>query len=98
MSYLFQVLSLLCSFYMLVLLGRVVFDITGLVARNWAPQGLLLVLANLIYALTDPPLRLLNRFLPPLRLGVVSLDVGFFVLFLAVSLLGRFASVLAYTF
>lgn len=52
---------------------------------------MILVLANLVYALTDPPLRLLRRFIPPLRLGNVALDVGFVVLFLGVAILGRIA-------
>ena len=53
-----------------------------------------MVLANLIYKLTDPPLKLLAKFIPPLNLGGVSLDLGFIVLFIAVQVIQRFAYLL----
>jgi YggT family protein len=43
-----------------------------------------LVLAEATYTVTDPPLKLLKRFIPDLRLGGVALDLSFTVLFLVV--------------
>ena len=80
------ILSWIVYLYMLVLLTRVVIDWVRLFARTWQPHGVVLVIANVVYALTDPPLRLLSRFIPPLRLGPVAIDVGFIVLFIAISL------------
>jgi YggT family protein len=40
------------------------------------------VVAEAIYTITDPPLRLLRRLIPPLRLGNFSLDLGMLLLFL----------------
>ena len=48
---------------------------------------MLLVVAEAIYTVTDPPLRFLRRLIPPLRLGQVQLDLAFIVLFFGVSLL-----------
>lgn len=81
-----QILSLLLSLYLFVLIGRLVFDWVQVFARDWRPKGPVLVLANGIYALTDPPVRALRRIIPPLRLGNVALDLAFLVLILAVSL------------
>ncbi|GAA1180213.1 YggT family protein [Ornithinimicrobium humiphilum] len=81
-----QILSLLLSFYMFVLIGRLVFDWVQVFARDWRPKGPVLVLANAIYALTDPPLRALRKVIPPLRLGGIALDLGFLVLIIAVSM------------
>ena len=81
-----QLLSLILSLYLFVLIGRLVFDWVQVFARDWRPKGPVLVLANGIYALTDPPLRALRRVIPPLRLGGVALDLGFLVLILAVSI------------
>jgi len=53
-------------------------------ARSWRPSGPLLVVAELIYTVTDPPLRALRRVIPPLRIGQVSLDLSFLVLFILV--------------
>jgi YggT family protein len=50
-----------------------------------------LLLAELVYTLTDPPLRFLRRFIPPLRLGGVSLDLSFLVLIIVLQILLSFA-------
>ena len=68
--------------YVFILILRVVLDWVQLLARDWRPQGIILVLANLIYALTDPPVRFFGRLIPPLRIGGLALDMGFLVLFL----------------
>jgi YggT family protein len=87
LSLFFGLLDLLLLLYMLVLIIRLVLDWIQVFARTWRPSGIVLVLANLVYGLTDPPLRFLRRFIPPLRLGQVQLDLGFLVLFLGVQLL-----------
>jgi YggT family protein len=44
-------------------------------------------LAEIIYTLTDRPLSFVRRFVPPLRLGPVALDLSFILLFFAISIL-----------
>jgi YggT family protein len=73
--------------YLLVLLARLVLDVVQLFARMWRPRGPLLVAAELIYTVTDPPLRLARRVIPPFRLGSVSLDLAFAVVMILVSVL-----------
>ncbi|WP_124054992.1 YggT family protein [Arcanobacterium ihumii] len=75
-----------CELYILVLLGRVILDFAQIFARNWQPQGVLLVVANWVYRLSDPPLRWIGRIIPPVRFGGVALDVGFIVLYFAIKL------------
>jgi YggT family protein len=41
---------------------------------------------------TDPPLKALRKVLPPLRIGQISLDLGFIVLFIVVRILMSVAS------
>jgi YggT family protein len=72
--------------YFLILLARLVFDYVQLFARSWEPHGVVLVFAEAIYTVTDPPLKFLRRFIPPLRLGQVSLDLSFLVLVLLIGL------------
>lgn len=86
------VLSTVLWVYFLILLARLVFDYVQMFARSWEPKGLVLVIAEAIYTVTDPPLRFLRRFIPPLRLGQVSLDLSFLVLVL---LIGFATSILA---
>lgn len=87
MELVLALLSLALWLYLLVLLGRIIIDWVQVFARDWRPRGVVLVLCELVYTLTDPPLKLLRRFIPPLRLGRVQIDLSFIVLFLACSML-----------
>jgi YggT family protein len=73
--------------YLLVLIGRLVFDIVQMLARDWQPKGIVLVIAEVIYTLTDPPLRALRKVIPPLRFGGVAIDIAFLVLFIGLQVL-----------
>ena len=70
--------------YLLILIGRMIFSWVQTFSRTWQPHGILLVLAEGIFTVTDPPLRFLRRYIPPLRLGSVALDLSFMVLFFVV--------------
>jgi len=82
-----DVLRLVVLAYILVLLGRLVFDWVQVFARDWRPKGVALVLAEAVYSLTDPPLRALRRIIKPVRLGNIQLDLAFTVLFVVCWLL-----------
>ena len=82
-----QVLATLLWIYWLILIGRLVLDFVQIFARGWQPRGPLLLLAEAIYTVTDPPLRLLRRVIPPLRLGGVQFDLAFLILIIAVQIL-----------
>jgi YggT family protein len=68
--------------YVLVLLARMVLDFIPMLSREWRPRGAGLVLAELVYTVTDPPIRLLRRFIRPLRIGPVAIDFAFTVVLL----------------
>ena len=89
-SLLAWILSSILSLYFLILLVRVVLDWVQVFARQWRPRGLVLVLANLVYALTDPPLRLIRRRVPMARLGGVGIDLSFLVLVFGIWILQWF--------
>ncbi|GAA4406442.1 YggT family protein [Fodinibacter luteus] len=81
------VLHFVVFLYFLVLIGRVVFDWIRIFAREWRPRGAALLVAEPVYTLTEPPLRALRKVVPPLRLGGVSIDLSFMVLFFLVYIL-----------
>ncbi len=91
MSSVGQVLALILWIYWLILIARLVLDFVQIFARSWEPRGPLLILAEFVYTLTDPPLRLLRRFIPPLRLGSVQLDLAFLIVIIAVQILIQIA-------
>ena len=87
MQYLKIVLTYALTIYLVILIGRMIFGWVQVFARDWRPKGIVLVLAEAIFTVTDPPLKFLRRFIPPLRLGMVALDLSFMVLFIAILIL-----------
>jgi YggT family protein len=87
MSAVGQVLATVLWLYWLVMIGRLVFDFVQVFARSWHPRGPLLLVAEAIYTLTDPPLRLLRRIIPPVRIGSMQFDLAFLVLLIALQIL-----------
>ena len=65
--------------FIVLMFVRLVFDYVFLLARGFRPSGALTVLLEAVYTVTDPPIKAVRRVIPPLRLGGVSLDLGFFV-------------------
>ena len=86
MKAVFALLALLLLLFLIALVARLVLEYVQLLARDWKPRSAALVVSEVVYTVTDPPLRFLRRFIKPLRLGAVSLDLSFLVLILAVSI------------
>lgn len=94
MSAVGQWIALVLFIYWIVLIIRLVFDFVQIFARNWEPRGILLVIAEFIYTITDPPLKLLRRVIPPIRLGPVRFDLAFLILFIGLQILIQIARAL----
>ena len=71
------ILNLALLLYVFVLLARLVLDWIPFFNREWRPRGAGLVAAEIVYTVTDPPIRLFRRFIPPLRVGAIAIDFGF---------------------
>jgi YggT family protein len=82
------------NLFLITLIGRLILDYIRIFSPNWRPHGIVLALAELIYSITDRPLRFVRQFVPPLRLGAVSLDLSFIVVFFVVQLLMRLVIIL----
>ena len=81
------VLTYILTIYLVILIGRMIFSWIQMFARQWVPTGIILVIAETIFTLTDPPLKFLRRYIRPLRIGTVSMDLSFIVLFFAIIIL-----------
>jgi YggT family protein len=89
-SVVWQVLYIVLMCFFIVLLARLVMDWVQQLAREWRPANRALIVAlESVYTVTDPPLKALRRFIPPLRFGGVALDLSFLVLIIIVSILIR---------
>jgi len=84
----------LLVFYFLVI-ARLVVETTRSFARSWRPAGATAVGLELVYVATDPPMKLLRRLIPPLRLGGISFDLSVMVLLIIIIVLRTVARSLA---
>ncbi|MBD8507769.1 YggT family protein [Hoyosella sp. G463] len=80
-------LSTLLFIYSLLLIARVVVEFIRMFARDWRPSGPVVVILEFIFMSTDPPIRFLRRFIPPLTLGSVRLDLSVLILLIGISIL-----------
>lgn len=94
MSLAVVLLKIILQLFVFALFGRLILDYVRIFAPNWRPRGIILAIAEAIYAVTDPVMRFVRRFIPPLRLGPVAIDLSFIVIFIAVQMLARFVNTL----
>jgi YggT family protein len=73
--------------FLLVLFARMILSWVPVLVRDWEPHGPMLVVAEIIYSITDPPLRLLRKVLHPVRVGTMMLDLAFIGLTILVLIL-----------
>lgn len=76
----------LLVFYLLVI-ARLIVETTRSFARSWRPAGTAAIGLEFVYVVTDPPMKLLRRLIPPLRVGGISFDMSVVVLLIAIWIL-----------
>ena len=85
-----SILVTILQVFLYALLGRLIFDYIQMFSRTWRPRGVVVYFVEAIYTVTDKPMKFVGRFIPPLRLGGVSLDMSFIVLFFGTQILMGF--------
>jgi YggT family protein len=73
--------------YLLIMWARFIIDIIQVINRQWRPRGFLLVVSEVTYLLTDPPIRFVRRLIPPIRAGGMALDFAWSIVMLVVIIL-----------
>jgi YggT family protein len=76
----------LLSLFKIALFLRIIIDYILIFARSWRPNAFVRMIFEVVYTITDKPMSFVRRFIPPLRLGGVSLDLSFIVLLIALDL------------
>jgi YggT family protein len=85
------VLDALLFLFLILLIARIVMETVFMFARSYEPKGIALVLLEIVFSVTDPPVKALRRLIPPLRLGQISLDLSVIVLFVLIYVLRAIA-------
>ncbi len=87
MSPVFSVIATALTIFWVILIIRLIMEWVFVFSRSFRPTGFVAVLLELVYTVTDPPLKALRRIIPPLRIAHVSIDLAFIVLFVLVFVL-----------
>jgi YggT family protein len=82
-----SIIYLILWLFIALLFIRFIVDWVQVFARSWTPTGPILVVLEVVYSITDPPIMFLRRFIPPLRLGSVALDLSFLLVMVIAYLL-----------
>ncbi|OZG67339.1 YggT family protein [Bifidobacterium eulemuris] len=82
-----RILDWLIGAYITVLFVRMILDWVAILAPRWYPRGIVAQLINVVYSITEPPLRWLRRYIRPIPMGAVYFDVSFIVLYFALVVL-----------
>lgn len=81
--------------FLLAMWARFIFDWVRVLSRNWRPKGFVLLLAEASYTVTDPPIRVVRKVVPPLRIGAAAIDFGWTIVLIVCIVLMQVAARLA---
>lgn len=84
MTIFLQILYYILFVYWLLLLGRLVVELVRSFAREWRPKGFAVVIIEIVFTATDPPIKLFRRIIPPLNLGRIRLDLSLMIVLILV--------------
>ena len=89
-----SIIDTILFIFLALMLIRLVVDWVQVFARSWTPKGPVLVVLEIVYSITDPPILFIRRFVPPLRIGSVALDTSFLIVLVLVYLLRIFVALI----
>ena len=78
-----SIIHVLLFTFIALLWIRFIVDWVQVFAKSWSPHGVLLVILEFVYSVTDPPIKALRRVIPPLRIGNFALDLSFLIVLVA---------------
>ncbi|ALA67633.1 YggT family protein [Corynebacterium lactis] len=86
------VLLILLQLFTYLLLARIVIEMIQSFSRSWRPGRVFSSIGEVIFVITDPPVKLLRRLIPPMPMGGLMMDMSVLVLFF-ILMIARFVIV-----
>jgi len=91
MSSVGSIIVFILQLFIISLFARVILDYIRIFSPSWRPKGVVLMVAEAVYGITDPIMRFVRRFIPALRIGPVAVDISFILIFFVTEILISFA-------
>lgn len=76
-----QILLIVLQIFTYLLLARIVIEMIQSYSRSWRPGRVFSSIGEVIFIITDPPVKLVRRLIPPLPMGGVLVDISVLLLF-----------------
>ena len=80
------------TIFIILMWIRLALDLVATYSRTWRPRGFLLVVAELVFSVTDPPVKFVRRFIKPVRFGGISIDFSWTIVVLVAIILSSIVS------
>ncbi|MFD5867668.1 YggT family protein [Corynebacterium sp. NPDC060344] len=77
----FGILLIVVQLFTYLLLARIVIEMIQSFSRSWQPGRIFSMVGEVIFTVTDPPVKALRKVIPPMPMGGVQLDMSVLVLF-----------------
>lgn len=87
MNELGSILLILLRLFSMLLVWRILIEMIQSFSRNFRPPRWFAMFGEVIFMITDPPVKALRRIIPPVRMGGVALDVSVIALFFIIIVL-----------
>lgn len=81
------ILDIAVRLFIMVMWGRFIVDLIPMFSRGWRPRGFLLVISEIIFTITDPPIKAVRRLVPPLRTSGAAIDFSWSIVLIAAIIL-----------
>ncbi len=75
--------------FVYAMFARFIVEFVMSINCGWRPPAILIPVVDLAFTITDPPLKFVRRFVRPVRLGVVALDLAWTIVLIAALFLQR---------
>lgn len=85
MNLFWQLLYLVLWLVWAMLHARLILEFVRMFARGWMPSGRSAIAVESVYTVTDPPLKVLRRIIPTVRIGGMALDLSLLILLIVLS-------------
>jgi YggT family protein len=77
--------------FIVLMWARFIIDLVTSLSRSWRPRGTLLVIVEFAYLITDPPIKVVRRVVPPIRFGGIAIDLAWSIVLLVAIILSSIA-------
>ena len=85
----YGVLDAVIQIFILLMWIRLIVDFVRSARPGWRPSPFLLVVFSIVFAVTDPPVKLVRRVIKPVRFGSVSIDFAWTIVLIVAIVLGN---------